>query len=70
LTFGGAGERLKALVEGFDWALLGTGTPMENIEPGQQLSLETIESPTLAGDSSDGRSWTRTRDLFLIREAL
>jgi integrase len=66
----GERERLKALVEGPDWALLGTETPQRAPEPGEQLSLETIESPAAAGDSRSGRSWTRTRDLFLIREAL
>jgi hypothetical protein len=72
VMFRGEGERgrLKALVEGPDWALMGTETPSRMPEPGEQLSLETIESPAPAGDPRDGRSWTRTRDLFLIREAL
>jgi integrase len=63
----GERERLKALVEGADWALLGTETPSRLPEPCEQLSLETIESPAHAGDPLNGRSWTRTRDLFLIR---
>jgi hypothetical protein len=33
-----------------------------------QIHLETLGRQTLEGD--DGRSWTRTRDLLLIREAL
>jgi integrase len=66
----GERERLKALVEGPDWALLGTEPAEEALKAGEQLSLETIESPALAGESRSGRSWTRTRDLFLIREAL
>jgi hypothetical protein len=63
----GERERLKALVEGADWALMGTEGTSKLPEPGEQLSLETIEFPALAGDSRSGRSWTRTRDLFLIR---
>jgi integrase len=72
VMFRGAGEqeRLKALVEGSDWALMGTGADLEAVEPGEQLSLDAFEPNAGAGDSSSGRSWTRTRDLFLIREAL
>jgi integrase len=66
----GEQERLKALVEGSDWALMGTAADLEATEPGEQLSLEALKPVVNAGDSGDGRSWTRTRDLFLIREAL
>jgi integrase len=66
----GERERLKALVEGSDWALMGTGADLEAVEPGEQLSLEALKPAVNAGASKSGRSWTRTRDLFLIREAL
>jgi integrase len=66
----GERERLKALVEGSDWALLGTGANLEAVGPGEQLSLEALKPGVAAGASKSGRSWTRTRDLFLIREAL
>ncbi len=66
----GERERLKALVEGSDWALLGTDADLKGVEPGEQLSLKTLTSRVDPADSESGRSWTRTRDLFLIREAL
>jgi hypothetical protein len=65
----GERERLKALVEGSDWAPLGTTVDPKVTKPGEQLSLEALTTVD-AGDSESGRSWTRTRDLFLIRQGL
>jgi hypothetical protein len=72
VMFRGEGEReqLKALVDGSDWALMGTGADFADVEPGEQLSLDALKPVVIAGDSDSGRSWTRTRDLVLIREAL
>jgi len=66
----GERERLKAIVEGADWALSGTGGDFALPEPGEQLTLEASESRSLAGDSSDGRGWVRTSDLSRVRRAL
>ncbi len=66
----GERERLKAVVEGADWALLGTGDDFESPKPGEQLSLDAVESRSDAGDSTDGRGWVRTNDLSRVRRAL
>jgi len=66
----GERERLKTIVEGSDWALLGTGADVQPPEPGEQMSLEAGESRSGAGDSSDGRGWVRTSDLSRVRRAL
>jgi len=66
----GERERLKAVVEGTDWALLGTGGDFAVPEPGEQLTLEAAEPRPDAGDSSDGRGWVRTSDLSRVRRAL
>ena len=54
----GERERLKAVVERSDWALLGTSNgpvndPMPQM-PGEQLSLDAVESRSAAGDSEMG----------------
>ena len=70
--FRGEGERdrLRALVEGSDWALLGTDTGSEASIPGEQLALGVAESTADAGISSDGRGWFRTSDLSRVKRAL
>jgi hypothetical protein len=40
----GERERLKAVVEGSDWALLGTGGDFQVPGPGEQMTLEAAES--------------------------
>ncbi len=66
----GERERLKTLVEGSDWALLGTGPTSSVPEPGEQLSLANAGNPDEDSDSEDGRYWARTSDPFLVREVL
>jgi len=66
----GERERLKSIVEGSDWALLGTGGDIRVPEPGEQMSLEAAESRSDAGTSADGRGWVRTSDLSRVRRAL
>jgi hypothetical protein len=66
----GERDRLKTVVEGTDWALLGTGGDFEVPEPGEQLSLDAVESRSIAGDSGHGRGWVRTSDLSRVRRAL
>ena len=56
-------QGLNPLPEGTDWALLGTGGDIELSEPCEQLSLDAVESRSIAGDSDDGRGWFRTSDL-------
>jgi integrase len=45
----GERERLKALVEGPDWALLGTDAPEKAPEPGEQLPSKRSNPPRLHG---------------------
>jgi integrase len=66
----GERERLQALVEGVEWAPAGTSAAPEPATAGEQLSLEMLEPRTASEDPVSGRSWTRTRDLVLIRDAL
>jgi integrase len=63
-------ERLKIVVEGSDWAVLGTGGPDSVPEPGEQLSLEDAANAGTISDPGDGRYWARTSDLLLVRQAL
>ena len=63
-------ERLQALVEGSGWALTGTDAGDNAVVPGDQLSLDMLEPRVVAGSTESGRSWTRTTDLVLIRDAL
>ena len=59
-------DRLRALVNGHDWAPLGTsasaGAPA--------LEAENDESPADAGPSEDGRGGFRTCDLSRVKRAL
>jgi integrase len=66
----GEPERLKALVEGVQWAPLGTS---DAISPSPAAVRETGKSPktrTRAGDSRHGRGWVRTSDLSRVKRAL
>ena len=66
----GERERLKTVVEGSDWALLGTGGASEAPVPGEQLSLEDLANKGAIRGSGDGRYRARTSDLLLVRQAL
>ena len=66
----GERERLQGLVEGSDWALLGTSADLQAPEPGEQLSLDALEYLADAADSESGRCRARTSDLLLVRQAL
>jgi len=66
----GERERLRALIEGSDWALLGTRADLEATESGEQLSLDAVGSRADAEDSGSGRCRARTSDLLLVRQAL
>ena len=63
-------ERLKALVEGRDWAPLGTSTPDSPSEHPLTTSPEDEEIPADAGLSDDGRGGYRTCDLSRVKRAL
>jgi hypothetical protein len=52
----GAKERLKALVNGVDWAPLGTGTPLESGNAPELSPTQNDETPPGAGASIDGRA--------------
>jgi integrase len=45
----GERERLKALVEGSDWALMGTDADLQGAQPGEQLSLRALKPTAVAG---------------------
>jgi hypothetical protein len=63
-------ERLRALVEGRDWAPSGTsGTDASSDPPAEALAVDE-KSPDLAGLSGSGSDGTRTRDLRRDRPAL
>ncbi len=63
-------ERLKAVVEGRDWAPLGTSTPNSSLEHPSVTSPEDDETPADAGASEDGRGGFRTCDLSRVKRAL
>jgi integrase len=63
-------ERLKALVEGLDWARLGTSTPNRALEASTATTLEYEETPTDAGVPDNGRGGFRTCDLSRVKRAL
>jgi hypothetical protein len=68
----GAGDkkRLQALVEGVDWAPLGTGSPSDTPEVVESPDPRNDEAPDDAGASDSGRYWARTSDLLLVEQAL
>ena len=59
-------ERLKALVEGRDWARMGTDRQSGPRAP----SPINDETPDIAGASAHGRGWFRTSDLSRVKRAL
>ncbi len=63
-------SRLRALLEGSDWAPVGTDLGRGAAVPIAQLSLEPLASPSDAGVSRDGRYWARTSDILLVKQAL
>ncbi len=63
-------ERLKALVEGRDWAPLGTSNPNSPREHRLTSSPEDDETPADAGSPDDGRGGFRTCDLSRVKRAL
>src|ERR687898_236636 len=63
----GAKERLKALVEGRDWAPLGTAGPSSAVSEPLPNHPENDESPATAGLSEDGRGGFRTCDLSRVK---
>jgi hypothetical protein len=63
-------ERLKALVEGRDWAPLGT-TEAQTEPPGDSVgTTPNDQTPADAGASEDGRGGFRTCDLSRVKRAL
>jgi hypothetical protein len=66
----GERERLRALVQGADWAETGR---IEATAPGAlpvSSGPEKQENPALAGLPWSGRYWARTSDLQLVELAL
>ena len=63
-------ERLKALVEGRDWALLGTTRVDERSGPPETQPTGNEETPAEAGVPEDGRGGFRTCDLSRVKRAL
>ncbi len=63
-------ERLKALVEGRDWAPLGTTGPDERSQGAEEHIPTNDEVPADAGTSEDGRGGFRTCDLSRVKRAL
>jgi integrase len=63
----GAKERLRALVNGVDWAPLGTGDPNESANAPEPTPPQTQENPADAGLSVDGRGGFRTCDLSRVK---
>jgi integrase len=65
-----AKERLKALVNGLDWAPLGTGDALQAAARHNATTPNNDESPADAGLSDDGRGGFRTCDLSRVKRAL
>jgi integrase len=63
-------ERLKALVEGRDWAPLGTTGAHTPPADARVEAPENDETPDNAGASEDGRGGFRTCDLSRVKRAL
>ena len=62
--------RLRNLVEGRDWARLGTNGGSSPTSRGATDLPENDESPANAELSDDGRGWFRTSDLSRVKRAL
>ncbi len=65
----GEAERLKALVEGSNWANNGTSAVIPTSESHSETAAED-QKPAISGDFEDGRGWVRTSDLSRVRRAL
>ncbi len=65
-----ARKRLKALLEGADWAPLGTDERQRATNRRRRARPRNDERPAGAGRSSDGRGWFRTSDLSRVKRAL
>jgi integrase len=60
-------ERLTALVEGRDWAPMGTERPDQRPDAPVEQQPENDEAPADAGASEDGRGGFRTCDLSRVK---
>jgi hypothetical protein len=60
-------ERSKALVEGRDWAPMGTERPDQRPDAAADQEPENDEAPADAGASGDGRGGFRTCDLSRVK---
>ena len=71
VMFRGEGERehLEALVNGSDWAPLGTSAQSAPLEAADEVP-QGRENPADSGAFSDGRGWFRTSDLSRVKRAL
>ena len=65
----GERERLEALVNGSDWAPLGTSARAGLFESAGELP-EKAENPATSRAFEDGRGWFRTSDLSRVKRAL
>ena len=63
-------ERLKALVEGRDWAPSGTNERQRDTNRASAETPQNDESPADAGLPNDGRGGFRTCDLSRVKRAL
>jgi len=63
-------ERLKSLVEGRDWAPLGTAVGRTPLADASAEASESDETPADARASEDGRGGFRTCDLSRVKRAL
>ena len=71
VMFRGEGERehLEALLNGSDWAPLGTSAQSAPLEAADEVP-QGRENPADSGGFSDGRGWFRTSDLSRVKRAL
>ena len=65
-----ARARLKALLEGADWAPLGTGERQRATNRRRPARPRNDKRPAGAGRSPDGHGWFRTSDLSRVKRAL
>ena len=63
-------ERLEALINGVDWAPMGTGAPETPSATSRVEGPANDEAPADAGASEHGRGWFRTSDLSRVKRAL
>jgi hypothetical protein len=64
----GAKELLKALVNGVDLALTGTGSPDPSANAPEPAEPSNDETPADAEASDHGRGWFRTSDLSRVKQ--